>query len=74
MLITSTNGTLRVAHDGQTFEPTQGYTFDLPADLAEHLIRFDAWRATEPEDLDLPDVPVAPRRGRPRKTAVADPE
>ena len=74
MLITSTNGATAVSHDGQTFEPAQGYTFDLPQDLAERLLHFDHWRATESEDLDLPDVPVAPRRGRPRKTAVADPE
>lgn len=77
--ITSLDGAVQLVHDGVTYEPVQGYVFEVPADLAEHLVLFPQWRVTEQEDLggiDLSELGSAPeraprvRRRTPRKAAA----
>lgn len=63
--ITSLDGAVQLVHDGVTYEPVQGYVFEVPADLAAHLVQFPQWRITEQEDLggiDLSELGTAPER------------
>lgn len=74
MFVTSTRGANRVSRDGTTYEPHQGFVFDLPQDLAEHLLSMsDAhgplWRVPVQEDYDLPDEAIAQPEPTPRKRA-----
>lgn len=58
-LITSTTGASQIVHDGETFDPVQGFTFDVSPAVYEHLIRFPDWRDPEAGDVVLDeDDPV----------------
>lgn len=76
MFVTSTRGANKVNHDGRNYEPHQGYVFELPQDLAEHLLSMsDAngplWRMPVQEDYDLPGEDIAAPPPTPVKRAAA---
>lgn len=65
MHITSTRGAHTVAHGKDTFEPVQGFVFELPYDLANTLLNMrdpdgPLWRLPEQDDYDLPEQIAAP--------------
>ena len=64
MHVTSTRGHSKVAQNGQEYEPVQGFVFDLPDELALHLLDMAdqngrMWRLPEQDDYDL-DEDIAP--------------
>jgi hypothetical protein len=65
MHITSTRGFNKYTHDGVTYEPVQGFVFDLPWDVAQRELGMSDqngpfWRLPEPDDYDLPGEDIAP--------------
>lgn len=75
MHITSTRGAHTVAHENDTYEPKQGFVFDLPYELANTLLRMrdvngPLWRLPEQDDYDLPEqIAAPPPDGKPKRTA-----
>lgn len=71
MHITSTRGTYALNHGGVTYEPVQGFVFDVPYELGNQLLTMsDAlgpfWRLPEQDDYDLDEQIAAPG---PKRTA-----
>lgn len=65
MHITSTRGHSKVAQNGVEYEPVQGFVFELPDDLALHLLDIHdqygpLWRLSEQDDYDLDEELVPP--------------
>lgn len=72
-LITSTTGASQIVHDGETFDPVQGFTFDVSHAAYDHLIRFPDWRDPEAGDVVLDeDDPVTAAIAA--TTPAADPD
>lgn len=72
MYVTSTRGMNKLVSGGHEYEPIQGFVFDLPLPLAEHLLAMsDAqgplWRLPVQEDYDLPDEVIAAPTPKPVK-------
>ena len=83
MYITSTRGANAVSHDGVQYQPLQGFVFDVPFELAQHLLTMrdqfgPLFRLPEQDDYDL-DEPIAapgpdrPEPAAPKKTAARKP-
>jgi hypothetical protein len=76
MHITSITGANQISHDGTLFEPIQGFVFDVPQELGEHLLRFGEWRQPEQDDYGTPEgifAPgIAPARKAPKPRTGGD--
>lgn len=78
MHITSTRGCSKIAHEGRTYEPVQGFVFEVPQHLGEHLLGMSdeygpQWRLPEQDDYDLPEPIAHPTGEKPAKKTTPRP-